>query len=291
MPCNETTFVLIFAATAAFFCILSIFLCIVTIKKSKELKRFRNENALFLSSAAHDLKSPLTNIKGYADAMLSLSPSPSLSDNSDSSERNYALSVISFEAERLSKIAGRLSDGLGTEKSRYKLSMGVFGICDTLHYVGLLLEKKAGMRNIDIIYSFSAEDEIYVFADKDAIIEVLYNLLDNAVKYSVDGEKIEITANPNLKRGLCTVTLRNTAYISYDTKTDNTKYFKPGVRGAEQQTKTQGHGLGLYIARELINAHGKKLDLCVTPQTDQTVNFNFSFCLDLAPDESSGEAK
>lgn len=310
MPCDKMISVLIFAA-AVFFCILTVLLFVAAIKNGRKLKKFQKESSLFLSSAAHDLKSPLTNIKGYADAILS--------GDLNGTEKDDALSVISFESERLSKIAARLciDGGFDEKNGKYKLSMSVFGICDVLHYIGSLLEKKALRRNIEIIYSFP-EEEIYVFADKDAVIEVVYNLFDNALKYCDDGGKAELCASADCdsKKGVCTVAVRNTAPVDYDTKNEIPSYFNAGFRG-KNSAASHGHGLGLYIARELINAHGKELKLSVEPQTD--VNeaqccrksssgkphgneknsgeisankgiYDFSFCLDLATEEADGKA-
>lgn len=210
----------------------------------------RKRTKLFLSTTAHDLRSPLTNIKGFADLLLS--------GGQDGENSEKALSVISLEASRLASLTSRLvNDG-----EKIPVKQEIFGICELLRTIFLSLERKTLQKDIKVSFSFDDEDEIYVRSDKSLVHEALFNICDNAVKYCEDGN---IYVNVDVTEEKAAISVANKTADS-----DFSGCFKAGFRG---NSSVSGSGLGLYISKKLINSCGS--DLSAEKKGDM-ISFSFS---------------
>lgn len=188
-----------------------------------------------MRSVAHDIRSPLTNIKGYADAMR---------DGTFPAERiDSSLALISDESDRLARLCSRLSADM-TE-----LSPADFGICDLCASVLLMLDGVLREKSVCVEYDYP-DDEIYVRADRDAVHEAVYNILSNAAKYTGDGGIIKISARSDENQAKISVS--NT--FSGQTP-DKQRIFSPGYRASDAPG---GNGLGLYVAAEIIKSHTRE---------------------------------
>lgn len=207
--------------------------------------RARRARAAFLAEAVHDLRAPMTNIKGYADALSAGEIPPERVAES--------LSVIAFEADR----AARLAEGLiGPPKS----APTVFGVCDLLRYLASVLAVRAKARGLSFSFSFSEEEEYYVYGSRDALTEVLYNLCDNAVKYAAPGGSIRLSAQ--LLGDSVTVAVEN-PFDGDASDVPASRYLASGFRG--KNAAVPGSGLGLAIAaRMLRSAFGTRLCVSVS---------------------------
>lgn len=271
MPVYEKmcVFSIVTAAAAIIFAVISFILFLSLINKKRAEKQNAARNNLLLSCAAHDIKSPLANIKGFADLLAS--------GKADRQKTEDCLSIISLEAERIAGIAGRLTP-LTDSRDIVLGKSSVFGICGMLRYIMASLEHKAQKRGLKILFSFSEENEFFVLADRESIYEAAYNICDNAVKYCSEGGAIKISANED--GGACTVEIKNDS-ISENSggKTACSEFFKAGMRGDSAAVSAeQGQGLGLYIAEKIIQAHGQSLTAAI-----ENGVFSLSFSLPLAP--------
>ncbi len=233
--------IILFALCCALFAIL--------IYERAKAKKERENTKSFLSVTAHDIKSPLTSIKGYADALLS--------QDFPQEKSEQALFIISSEASRLSKIAERLS----REDEEILVNEEIFGICELLRTIFLSLERKMQISGVKALFSFGDEDEIYVRADRNLIHEALFNICDNALKYC-DGENIYADVKCDGEK----------VRISVKNKTadeDFSDYFTKGARG---NSKIQGTGLGLYISKKLIDENKSEL---FAEKSDGFITFYF----------------
>ncbi len=208
----------------------------------KDTNIFEKENISadneLLRSIAHDLRSPLAVIKSFADALRDRS----IPEN----ERELSLTLISLEAERLSRLASRLCTDPAPK-------IGVFDICETARRVFLMLKPKFMQRSLQISFSFGDDEGEYVSADADMIYEVIYNLAENAQKYTPHGGDISFLVTR--ADGSVTFAVSNTAEPdTVDTRVLFDKYTRgKNADGAE------GYGLGLYVTRNLLEAHGKAI--------------------------------
>ncbi len=237
-----------------------VFLSVIYFKNKKNFEKSKKDTSLLLATTAHDLRSPLTAIKGFADVLLE--------GKLDKDKAQEALAVISCESDRLARLSSRLCS------DETKLQISVFDVSEAIRRAFILTERKFLAKNISVTLSFEDKGEFYVKADSDAIFEVVHNLFENAVKYCPDGGNIVWDIEKNCDK--TEITVKNTAVSSLPHG-----IFHAGTRGETNNEK--GHGLGLYISQKLLSAH--KSNLCArTKKNENSVTVVFSFTLDSAKD-------
>ena len=140
----------------------------------------RNEDMrrTFLANVSHDLRTPMTTISGYIDNILAGAIKP------DEYERY--LGIISKEVKRLSRLVTSLLDISRMQAGERKFDIAEFDACELARQVLISFEQKITDKNLDVEFSCD-RDKMPVLADRDAIHQILYNLCDNAVKFSIDG--------------------------------------------------------------------------------------------------------
>jgi len=187
----------------------------------------------------HDLRAPLTAIHGFATAMLD--------GTVPTEDFPKYLAFIQGESERLGGIVSRL---LTAEKlSAKKLAPSVFNLAEALRLTLIGMEKTVEDKRLRVDF---AGEELCVEADRGLLTEALYNLLENAVKYSPVGGSLGILIKE--KDGAVHVSIRNAAP---DLKADELPLlFGRYYRG---DTEEKGTGLGLYIAKEILALHSSIL--------------------------------
>ena len=217
----------------------------------------------FVANVSHELKTPMTNIAGYLDGML---------DGTIPRERHpYYMELVAREARRLSRLVrnmldvARLQDqGIPPEK------MTDFDICELAGQTLLSFEQRITAKNLNVDFDMP-DYGVTVHAQTDAVQQVVYNLMDNAVKFADEGGELWVRVVP---RGMkCIVTVGNTGStiapeelpLLFDRfhKTDKSR---SGDR--------DGAGLGLYIVKTLVHAHAE--DVYVTSREGRT---EFSFTM------------
>ena len=127
----------------------------------------------FISNVSHDFRSPLTSIKGYVQAML---------DGTIPSElQEKYLKIIAYESERLEKLTRSLLALNDLDIKKRLMHMHRFDINETLRTTAATFEGSCGQRNIQLVLYLTGK-ELFVLADMEQIQQVIYNLLDNALK-------------------------------------------------------------------------------------------------------------
>jgi signal transduction histidine kinase len=201
----------------------------------------------FVSNVSHELKTPLTSIRMYAEL---------LADNKAKTPdvmRNY-LNVIITESERLTRLVNNVLDFGRLEQKRrnyhcepVKLPEFVISVLDTL---------KGVLEASDMKLEIHAEAESVVSADRDALNRVLVNLVDNACKYAADGKSILVTIANGKKQTFISVADRGPGIPSVHAK----RIFERFFRVDDSVTATVGgSGLGLSIAQQLMHGMGGDL--------------------------------
>jgi signal transduction histidine kinase len=209
--------------------------------KLKSLDRLKTE---FLSLASHQLRSPLTAIKGYASMLIEGSFGALNEKQEQGAKRIYA------SAQSLVSLVEDLLNISKIEQGGMKYEMLLTDLKNTV--TELYNEMKIPAENKKLEFTFSAPDTnaYAVKADPMKIRQVFLNLIDNAIKYTESG-----FVHINLARGENTVVFSVTdsgVGISPETKA---KLFEKFSRGEAGKLNTGGSGLGLYLAREITKAH------------------------------------
>ena len=211
------------------------------------LEKMRNS---FLASISHDLRTPMTTISGFIDGITSGAIPPE--------RHEYYLGVISGEVHRLSRLVSQILDVSRLESGDRKFNFTDFDIAEVARLVLISFEQKIEDKRLDVM--FDAEcDEMYVKADKDAIYQVIYNLCHNAIKFSFEGGafriKIESLRDKKIRfsvydEGEIIAPDELSAVFDRFYKTDKS-------RGKDKN----GVGLGLYICKTIIDAHGEEISV------------------------------
>ena len=232
----------------------------VEIRQSGEYQR------KFISNISHDFRSPLTSIKGYTQALL---------DGTVPAENQEKyLTIILNETERLSSLTQNILTINNLNESGVLLDLSIFDINSIIRSIVLLMEIQCRKKDIHIV-SEMTDNELTVSADKEKIQQVIYNLLDNAIKFS--NPHSTITLRTTRKGKNVFVSIKDTgAGIPADQipKIWNRFYKTDPSRGKDKM----GTGLGLSIVKEIIQAHDQDINVIST----EGVGSEFIFTLDKA---------
>lgn len=209
------------------------------------LEKMRNS---FLANVSHDLRTPMTTISGFIDGITS--------GAIPEDKHEYYLGIISNEIHRLSRLVTQLLDISRLESGERKFDYVDFDIAEMARIILISFEQKIEDKRLDV--EFDAEfDGMYARADKDAIYQVLYNLCHNAIKFAADGGKfrISIIKITDTKLKIC-VYDQGQGIDSNEVNMVFDRFYKTDKsRGLDKN----GVGLGLYICKTIIDAHGETI--------------------------------
>ncbi len=203
----------------------------------------------FLANVSHDLKTPMTSIAGFIDAILSGAIPPE--------EQNEYLARIKNEVLRLSRLVRQLLDISRMQAGDRKLEITSFDVCEVARQIVLSFEKKIDEKRLDVQFECD-EDNILVSGDKDAIHQVLYNLCDNAVKFSKDGGVYRISIKITGKKVTVSVYNEGQGIAAEDLPFVFERFYKSDKSRGLDKT---GVGLGLYITKTIIDAHRESISV------------------------------
>ncbi len=208
------------------------------------LEKMRNS---FLANVSHDLRTPMTTISGFIDGITSGAIPPE--------KHEYYLGVISAEVHRLSRLVSQLLDISKLESGERKFSFTDFDIAELSRIILISFEQKIDDKRLDV--EFIADDDMMVNADKDAIHQVIYNLCHNAIKFADEGGKFIISITKiQGKKIRVSIFDEGQSIAEEDTKMVFDRFYKTDTsRGLDKN----GVGLGLYICKTIIDAHGEKI--------------------------------
>ena len=214
-------------------------------KNNKELKQLNEFRSNLLDTVSHELRTPLTSIQGYTTRLMRQDI------KIDEKTKQKSLRIIKEQSERLKRLIDDLLTIPDIECMRLRTVIETVQLSDVLEEAVVLIRNK---ENKEIVFNIS-EDFPPVSADKDRLLQVFVNLLENAAKYSKSDSKIVVDC---YKKGDNAVVLvKNDCEIIPEEKLR--ELFKKFVRMDDNTTRTtRGTGLGLFIVKGLIEAmHGK----------------------------------
>ena len=214
--------------------------------KLRELDKAKSE---FLSIASHQLRTPISAIKGYLSMIV---------DGDFGKVPKNITKVIKdlFEsASRLARLINIFLNVSRIESGRLKLEKKALQINDLIESVVTELANQAKQKGVELVYKKPKGKIPEIFADSDKLREVVLNLVDNAIKYTPQG-KIEIFVKFDSKE--LTFLTKDTG-IGIDPK-EVKSLFRKFVRGSGvAQIHTGGSGLGLFIAQKIVKEHNGRI--------------------------------
>ena len=217
-----------------------------------QLKDSDDYQKKIVANVSHDFRSPLTSIKGYVEAMLDGTIPPEM-------QEKY-LKVIAFESTRLEKLTRSLLTLNELDVKKRMMHMRRFDINETIRTTAATFEGTCSERNIRLELRLAGK-ELFVRADMEQIQQVLYNLLDNAVKFSNDSSSIELETTVKHGKVFVSVKDHGTGIPKESLPRIWDRFYKiDASRGKDRK----GTGLGLAIVKEIINAHKQNINVIST---------------------------
>ncbi|MCL2564917.1 MAG: cell wall metabolism sensor histidine kinase WalK [Defluviitaleaceae bacterium] len=226
----------------------------------------------FVANISHDLRSPLTSIIGFLEAM---------KDGTIPTERNdYYLDIVLSECKRLAKIANDLLDISKIELTgELELLKEDFELNKLIRDTLIQFENRVKQKNIKAEISFAGEDTM-VFGDYEKIQRVVYNLLDNAIKFTPEDGRVRIETTIKDKKIFVSIRDSGRGLKEEERQHVFERFYKADSSRGIDKT---GAGLGLSIVREFIKAHGEKIYV----ESIEGLGCNFIFTLSLTADEKA----
>jgi signal transduction histidine kinase len=217
-----------------------------------ELDKLDDYQKKFVANISHDFRSPLTSIKGYAEALQDGTIPYELKDK--------YLGIILFETERLNKLTTSLLALNSFENHGTLLDIVSFDINNIIKKTAESFEGTCTQKKITLNLIFSSKDTL-VDADMGKIQQVLYNLLDNAIKFSHHNSTIKISTVEKGDKVFVSVKDNGIGIPKESIKKIWERFYKTDTsRGKDKK----GTGLGLSIAKEIITAHNENINVIST---------------------------
>lgn len=219
---------------------------------SGELDKLDDYQKKFVANISHDFRSPLTSIKGYAEAILDGTIPHEMQDK--------YLKIILFETERLNKLTSSLLVLNSFENHGALIDIATFDINYIIKKTAESFEGACRDKKITLNLVFSSK-KTHVDADIGKIQQVLYNLIDNAIKFSNSNSKIKISTEEKSDKVFVSVKDYGIGIPKDSIKKVWDRFYKTDAsRGKDKK----GTGLGLSITKEIIQAHGENINVIST---------------------------
>lgn len=221
-------------------------------KQKKALQKALQNDKLksdFIKMASHELKTPVTSIKGFVQLLLTMINESKEKELSPLMVRSSLVS-IERQVNRLTRLMSELLDLSRLESGQFELSLEEYSLNELMIDIVQDILYTRPKQQINLYHEF----ECKIFCDKDRLSQAVMNLLMNAIKYSPGTEKIDVTIK---KFSEALVAISIVDYGIGINKKDHEKIFERFYR-VEGKTEItyQGFGIGLYITREIIHLHG-----------------------------------
>ena len=231
----------------------------------RDITRFREADEIkstFVSVISHELKTPVALIQGYAETLLRKDA------RWDPKTREESLEVILEESDRLHHLIDNLLDASRLEAGKLPLEKEPVALDALARRVAERFRTQTDAHQVNVAFP---EEFPVIEGDPTRLEQVLNNLLSNAIKYSPEGGPIDITGSAVSERVTVTVTDRGVG-IPFEEQPHIFESFYRGSR--EYQQQTAGAGLGLYLAKAIVEAHGG--EIWVESDPGEGAAFSFS---------------
>ena len=217
---------------------------------AESLQKSEYQRQEFVANVSHELKTPMTTIAGYVDGIL---------DGTIPPERHkYYLQIVSDETKRLSRLVrsmldiSRLQDSSIPEEKKTRFDME-----ECVGEVLITFEQKILSKKLEVEVDLP-EHPVFTRADKDAVTQVVYNLLDNAVKFCTEGGTLGLKLRVGGGKIYITVSNEGQTIPPEELPLVFDRFHKIDKARARSQ---EGWGLGLYIVKTLVCSHGENISV------------------------------
>ena len=231
-----------------------------------EIKKQERQKNDFIKIANHELKTPITTIKGYVQLL------KKMRGNSEDQFLNNSLNTIENQVNKLNNLIGDLLDISQMENGNLPLVKRPFSLVKLV--TETIEDIKASENSHEINFTLNNTEDIEVIADKERITQVLNNLLTNAIKYSPNAEKVNVTMNLKRKEAVVCVEDFGIGMNREELQKIFDRFYR--VSGEDEAT-FPGFGIGLFIVKDILNRHNG--NIWVESEKQKGSKFYFSLPL------------
>ncbi|MCI6276099.1 MAG: cell wall metabolism sensor histidine kinase WalK [Clostridium sp.] len=219
---------------------------VAAVQDVTDVKRLENMRSEFVANVSHELKTPLTSIKGFAETLKYVN---------DEKNKEKFLGIINDEAERLTRLIEDILTLSNIEQHKDEVFEEI-NIKEELSSICYIMRNSSKSKNIEIIYS--CEEVNYVFGSKDRFKQMMINLIDNAIKYSDKGSKVWVSASA--KSGFVNIKIKDQGVGI--PKEHMPRLFERFYRVDKARSRAAGGtGLGLAIVKHIVLEFKGNIDI------------------------------
>jgi two-component system, OmpR family, sensor histidine kinase KdpD len=233
-----------------------------TLSRSEAAREGEQLRSAILDSITHEFRTPLTAIKASITSLMS---GMTLGD----ADRRELMTVINEECDRLNRLVGEAAEVAQLESHEFQLDLKPQRVLEVVEAAVESMKPLLGKHPLEV----RIPEDVTVLVDAERMKEVLVQLLENATKYSDAEAPIRVTAESKDNNLLISVADQGTGIDDMEQGLIFDKFY----RGKNQRYRVQGTGMGLAIARAIVEAHGGKIG--VTSQVGSGSVFHFSLPL------------
>ena len=228
---------------------------------AESLEKSDTKRREFISNVSHELRSPITSIKGFIGGIL---------DGVIPRDReNYYLKIVYDEVDRLARLVNDLLDMSAMESGKFNLAITEFDINQVISLCILNLEHKIQEKGLNVKATFH-NNRAYVLGDRDRIIQVVTNIIENSIKYSNDDGEIKIDVYSKGEKVY--VDIFNSGECIEEKELN--KIWDRFYKSDKSRTNKLSTGLGLPIVRSILSQHNE--DIWVKNIEGKGVSFIFT---------------
>ena len=211
---------------------------------ARDLASLESSRRSFVANVSHELKTPMTTIGGFIDGILDGTIGPD--------KQEHYLKIVSDEVKRLSRLVVSMLNLSKIEAGKLSLKRRDFDICDMIFRTMLGFEQVIEQKQFSITGLENMESTI-ISGDKDMLTQVVYNLVDNAVKFTPVGGEIHFDVVHDMQKVY--VSIRNSGKGISSEELDRVfdQFYKVDK---SRSFDVKGAGLGLYIVKSIVEMHG-----------------------------------
>ena len=228
----------------------------------KEIKRQEERRRQFMADAAHEMRTPLTTINGLLEGLAY--------DAIPEESKGQSIELMRNETKRLIRLVNENLDYEKIRSGAISLSKSNFDAVKVITNLVEQLEKKANESGDN--FELSLPKELIVYADYDRFVQILFNIMQNAVQFTTDGQ-ISITAERGFKETIIRISDTGIGMTKEQMRNIWERYYKADP--SRNNTKYGESGLGLAIVHQLMQLHKGKID--VTSQEGKGTTFTLTF--------------